>query len=80
MTEACLTEQIDRDLFRPMRLHLRGGASIDVPTPFLTAMIHGSLYAAVAARSGVDATGPQFIPAHDVERVERFPDTKRPGR
>ena len=72
MTEASLIDQIDCALFHRLRLHLRGGATVDVPTPYLTTIIRGSLYAAVARRAAGDAAaGPELIPVEHVVWVER---------
>jgi hypothetical protein len=56
MTSEALDHELNREPFRPVRLHLADGSAVDIPTPYLSFINRRALYVARASQGEGEST------------------------
>jgi hypothetical protein len=56
MTSEALDHELNREPFRPVRLHLVDGSAVDIPTPYLSFINRRALYVARANSAQGEST------------------------
>jgi hypothetical protein len=70
MTSEALDHELNREPFRPLRLHLADGSAVDVATPYLSFINRRALYVAQASQ-GEGESRVALIPLGDIVDVVR---------
>jgi hypothetical protein len=73
MTEDALMDELERDPFRPFRLHLVSGKVLDVLTPNMAHPLTGSLLVLRIRTPGTrKAEGYDVVDYDNIERIEQL--------